>query len=67
MLPSRYASAQALWVSQVLLRARQLNRRGSATTLRQFMNELKISCFGLGVESSKDLDRSHILEITDAD
>ena len=59
--------ASAVGIAGKLLRPATESTEAVLTTLRQFMNELKISCFGLGVESPKDLDRSHILEISDAD
>jgi isopentenyl-diphosphate delta-isomerase len=59
--------ASAVGVAGKLLRPATESTEAVLATLQQFMSELKISCFGLGVESSKDLNRSHILEITDAD
>ena len=59
--------ASAVGIAGKLLRPATESTEAVLATLRQFMSELKISCFGLGVESSKDLNRSHILEITDAD
>jgi isopentenyl-diphosphate delta-isomerase len=59
--------ASAVGVAGKLLRPATESTDAVVTVLRQFMSELRISCFGIGVSSSVDLNRTHVLDDTDAD
>ena len=59
--------ASAVGVAGKLLRPATVSTEAVVTVLRQFMSELRISCFGLGVGSSIDLNRTLVLDETDAD
>jgi isopentenyl-diphosphate delta-isomerase len=58
--------ASAVGVAGKLLRPATESTEAVVTVLRQFMSELRISCFGLGVGSSIDLNTTHVLDETDA-
>ena len=59
--------ASAVGIAGKLLRPATESTDAVIIALRQFMSELRISCFGLGVRSSIGLSRSHILGNVDAD
>ena len=59
--------ASAVGVAGKLLRPATESTDAVVTVLRQFMSELRISCFGIGVSASVDLSRTHVLDDTDAD
>jgi len=59
--------ARAVGIAGKLLRPATESTEAVVTVLKQFMSELRISCFGLGVGSSIDLNRTLVLDETDAD
>ena len=59
--------ASAVGVAGKLLRPATESTEAVVTVLRQFMSELRITCFGLGVGSSMGLNRTHVLDALDAD
>ena len=59
--------ASAVGVAGKLLRPATESTEAVVTVLKQFMSELRIGCFGLGVNAPTDLNETHILEPANAD
>ncbi|MEK9606754.1 MAG: type 2 isopentenyl-diphosphate Delta-isomerase, partial [Gammaproteobacteria bacterium] len=59
--------ASAVGIAGKLLRPATESTEAVVTVLKQFMSELRISCFGVGVSSLMDLNKTYILDLVDAD
>ena len=59
--------ASAVGIAGRLLRPATESTDAVLKVMKQFISELRITCFGLGVETVRDLNNSHILEGTNAD
>ena len=59
--------ASAVGIAGKLLRPATESTEAVVTVLKQFMSELRISCFGVGVSSPMDLSKTNILDLADAD
>ena len=58
--------AQAVGIAGKFLMPATQSTEAVIFAMQQFMSELRISCFGVGVESTKRLDHTFILENTNA-
>ena len=59
--------ASAVGIAGKLLRPATESTDAVLRVMRQFMSELRIACFGLGVAAVKDLTTKHILDGTYSD
>ena len=59
--------ASAVGIAGRLLQPATESTDAVLKVMKQFLNELRITCFGLGVGTAGDLNTSHILEGTHAD
>ena len=62
-----YLGASAIRIAGRLLQPATESTDAVLTIMKQFMSELRITCFGLGVEAARDLNTTNILDGTHAD
>ena len=59
--------ASAVGIAELLLQPATKSTNAVFQVMKQFINEVRITCFGLGVIAAGDLNASHILEDIRAD